>query len=30
VIIDGAVHDRLQAGDPERYRTAVLDWLDGR
>jgi alpha-beta hydrolase superfamily lysophospholipase len=30
VVIDGATHDRLQTADPQRYRTAVLEWLDRR
>ena len=30
VVIGGAPHDRLQAHDPEHYRQALLDWIDGR
>lgn len=30
VVIEGAPHDRLQSHDPERYRKAVLGWIDGR
>jgi len=29
-VVEGAAHDRLQAGDPKVYRAALLDRIDGR